>query len=65
MMSSIIKGFGYDGKHAKSMVKDIFEFEIKLANIFLPSTILRKPDLVNTRMTIDELKSITPEVKVG
>eukprot|EP00112_Aurelia_sp_Birch-Aquarium-sp1_P007550 Seg1823.4 transcript_id=Seg1823.4/GoldUCD/mRNA.D3Y31 product="Endothelin-converting enzyme 2" protein_id=Seg1823.4/GoldUCD/D3Y31 len=62
MMSNILKDFGYDGKHVKSMAKDIFEFEKKLAKIFIPSTKLRKPDLIETRMTIDELKAITPQV---
>ena len=61
-MLNIMKLLGYNKSFQISMLKDIQEFERKLAKISIPATELRKVERMYKRVSIGGLMKLLPEV---
>ncbi len=62
MMVKVMEVLGYEGSGVKLAMKNVLNFEIKLAKIQLTSTMLRKSDKVDKKVTLKQLTIMNPEV---
>ncbi|XP_065061468.1 endothelin-converting enzyme homolog [Rhopilema esculentum] len=62
-MLNIMKLLGYNKSYQISMLKDVQDFERKLAKISIPATELRKADRMYKRVSIGGLMKLLPEIE--